>query len=623
MSTASLTEDFQGQTSKKISRKLQALRKKRTPHQKVSPFIPWSLEDDADTPPVCWSEWQKHLAERQVPADTSEIFASRKNVCVLLWGIDESELDLECAELIHFLQRASRSKRLRNSAVLFADRSTDFIDWHVAAKERELDCGFALECLAMVYCLPRLAAALEPEPWWDLFSGLVQISTDATALSLDDQPLLHQLLAGELALAFHFSFPEVSVQRDLAKQARDQLSLGMVELLDGEGLPHADNLMLLRPLLACWSRAYSLGEATGKHVVRRDARVQYEWCVRQAIRLTRSDGSQSLQGGVSGGWCPDLFDLALDHSNDLDDDEVARLSLPGVQSRHRGGRFDQLPSASVHSEWAEVSILRSSWRRKSHRLTVAHANRSLYGELEANGEVLWSGDWNLQVQADGQPIRVAGDWEVVCWFTDEDGDYLELEAECERGFTLQRQMLLTRKDKFFYLADIVMGTQPAELEYALGMQLSENITYSPDSETTEGFLVNQRGQALAHALPLSLPEWRDAGGPGRLEVVQGALTMSLAVSAQRLYVPLWFDLDTGRMGKPVTWRQLTIAEKLQRVSPDQAVGFRVQKGKKQWLIYRSLTERANRTLLGQNLCSDSLIASFRRDGTTETLVEIE
>ena len=77
------------------------------------------------------------------------------------------------------------------------------------------------------------------------------------------------------------------------------------------------------------------------------------------------------------------------------------------------------------------------------------------------------------------------------------------------------------------------------------------------------------------------------------------------------------------MGKPVTWRQLTIAEKLQRVAPDQAVGFRVQKGKKQWLIYRSLTERANRTLLGQNLCSDSLIASFRRDGTTETLVEIE
>ena len=55
----------------------------------------------------------------------------------------------------------------------------------------------------------------------------------------------------------------------------------------------------------------------------------------------------------------------------------------------------------------------------------------------------------------------------------------------------------------------------------------------------------------------------------------------------------------------------------------QAVGYRVQVGPEQWLMYRSLTAAANRTLIGQNLSSEFLFAGLNTDGEASSLVEIE
>ena len=73
-----------------------------------------------------------------------------------------------------------------------------------------------------------------------------------------------------------------------------------------------------------------------------------------------------------------------------------------------------------------------------------------------------------------------------------------------------------------------------------------------------------------------------------------------------------------------TWRQqLTVAEQLLNQPRDVAAGYRVQFGKRQWLIYRSLAKAANRTLLGVNLSTEFLLARFGRDGEIETVLEIE
>ena len=76
-------------------------------------------------------------------------------------------------------------------------------------------------------------------------------------------------------------------------------------------------------------------------------------------------------------------------------------------------------------------------------------------------------------------------------------------------------------------------------------------------------------------------------------------------------------------GRPRTWRQLTVAADLERQPADVAVGYRVQLGRDQWLIYRSLAEPANRTLLGHNLSTEMLLARFDETGEVEPLIEVE
>ena len=49
----------------------------------------------------------------------------------------------------------------------------------------------------------------------------------------------------------------------------------------------------------------------------------------------------------------------------------------------------------------------------------------------------------------------------------------------------------------------------------------------------------------------------------------------------------------------------------------------VQIGREQWVLYRSLTGPANRTLLGINTYSEFLLGRFERTGECKPILEIE
>ena len=66
-----------------------------------------------------------------------------------------------------------------------------------------------------------------------------------------------------------------------------------------------------------------------------------------------------------------------------------------------------------------------------------------------------------------------------------------------------------------------------------------------------------------------------------------------------------------------------MAESLATVPAERAVGYRVAIGKQQWLIYRSLAAKGNRTLLGHNLSTETLVARFAADGEVTPIIEIE
>ena len=97
----------------------------------------------------------------------------------------------------------------------------------------------------------------------------------------------------------------------------------------------------------------------------------------------------------------------------------------------------------------------------------------------------------------------------------------------------------------------------------------------------------------------------------------------MTTEAARLYAPLFIDLKPSRTRQQFTWRRLTVAENLELQPADVAAGYRVQVGKRQWLFYRSLAPTAPRTLLGQHLISEMLVARFDQDGEIDELLEIE
>jgi len=120
-----------------------------------------------------------------------------------------------------------------------------------------------------------------------------------------------------------------------------------------------------------------------------------------------------------------------------------------------------------------------------------------------------------------------------------------------------------------------------------------------------------------------MPEWRAEQYPGHLQAVAEGLELRQTSAGQRLYAPLFMDLDRRRFRRRMTWRRLTVADSLAPVSAETAAGFRVAIGDQQWLIYRSLATKRNRTVLGHNLATESLIARFGKDGEITSIVEIE
>ncbi len=343
------------------------------------------------------------------------------------------------------------------------------------------------------------------------------------------------------------------------RSARRALTRGLIELLDGEGLLHARHLDQLAPLMACWTRCRALGSDLPQGCWSAAAEHQYAWLVRQSLRLARADGSPAFSSLGNGRGAAVSLKVALRLGGDSQDRQIARIAL-GRKKPAAGRKGTKLPSPAVHSEWAAAAVLRSGWERAAPSLAVGYPGTEVRTELHCGGEVLWSGPWDVELRRDGRRARPTSDWEEVCWVSDGDGDYLELEIQLEGGLRVERQMLLARREGFLFLADAVLGTVPGELEYRSCLRLAPGVAFRGAKSTREGRLVCAGNRCRAVAMPLALPEWRVDPRVGTLQATAEGLELAQRARGRCLYAPLWLDLDARRMNKPRTWRQLTVGE---------------------------------------------------------------
>jgi hypothetical protein len=529
----------------------------------------------------------------------------------LLWAANEADIAADTRRLLQSLQSpVGRQSRWRDLSEA----------WIQSTSAGPLDVSRALESVAWAHALPAAAATLESDAWWNLLEHLLGLALEAGERPLDGQPLLQQLLGGELALTLAYLFPEITPCRKAAKTARNVLSEGMLDLVDGEGLPNGQILDIFRPLLACWTRCRILGNHMDKGCCTAKAALQFEWAIRAALRLTRPDGSQFFSPVNGQAPDSDWIAAALDCDGDDDDEAIASLALPG-RTPAKAMDDDLLPSPADHSAWASVAVMQPAWGRDEPKLAISYGERDFRIELSQQRELLLAGTWTPQVRLGGDVLHAESEWQELCWVSDDDVDYLELEIHLGRGVRVQRHITMARQDRFLFLADAVLDCPDGTIDYCGRFSLAEDAGLAPAEETNEAFLMGQKAAALL--LPLALPEWRIERSPGQLSATSEAVELQMSGEGGALFAPLFFDFKPRRMTRPSTWRRLTVAESLQIVPPHVAAGYRVMVGKHQWLIYRSLAPAANRTLLGHNLATEMLIARFDRNGEVEPLIEIE
>src|SRR5690606_698693 len=110
------------------------------------------------------------------------------------------------------------------------------------AEGREASLPLALECLAWCQAAGALAPVVGPTAFLELLERLCAINEDAAGIDWQRHPAVHQMLAGELAVALGYHFANLDSLRQRAAAGRKTLAGGILELLDGEGLPQAEHL---------------------------------------------------------------------------------------------------------------------------------------------------------------------------------------------------------------------------------------------------------------------------------------------------------------------------------------------------------------------------------------------
>jgi hypothetical protein len=274
----------------------------------------------------------------------------------------------------------------------------------------------------------------------------------------------------------------------------------------------------------------------------------------------------------------------------------------------------------LHDAAAGVAIIRTGWDRRSVRVMLDYRHPVPRLEIAVGDRLLVDGPWQWEAWADGRAVEPEAGWTVSCWESDRKATFLEITAPLGGGRQIERQVVVLPRDGIVLLADAVTSSaSAAALRYRGILPLAASLDAEAAAETCEVIVADTRPRMLA--LPLAISEWR-AGGGGELRADSGTLVLSQAGST-RLYAPMWLDCDPRRIGRPLTWRQLTVADTRIILPRHQAAGFRVQAGLDQWLVYRALDAARNRTVLGCNVSCEFLVGRVRKSGEIARTLEIQ
>lgn len=481
---------------------------------------------------------------------------------------------------------------------------------------------------ALLDGLRRFGASLNATALWPLWREAWRSSAEVAEAPERDSPL-DRALAAEVLWASGLLFESVATGKSRLKAGRRRLLAEFEARTDNDGTPHAE----LLPVLPAWFASIARGAAWAKVCGVRLGEGRYtgrfEGLARCVAILCKSDGRLLLspecdirpvlhEAAERAGWEAETPVRRL----------VARLresekppSVPSQESKPK--RPDRKSPPVIHSEWAKLVVSRSRWRPDADVFAVAHAQRLPMIDLLAFGRRVFSGRWDLKILADGRPIEPTADWEAVCWFSDGDADYLELQWPNSLGVMVCRQLLLTRGDHQLVVADAVAtpGQPDLSLEVESTLPLADGVAAESRRPSREWRL--EAAGLPVRVFPIALPGEHIESSPGAMEGREGGLFQRRS-GRGAVYLPAVLDWNPKRREAFADWRTLTVTEDRRRLGPAEASAHRLRIGTRQLLVYRGQNgSKLKRTVLGYHHDSESVVGRFTPEGEIEPLVLVE
>ena len=495
----------------------------------------------------------------------------------------------------------------------------------------------ALTCAGWIHALPEAGRSISPALWLEVLQCALTQVDRAWESGPSDGLFPWMVWACEVPLALAKQLSNLGGKDRIVSETLNRIALLLEESSDNPQSFLARGGQDLRALLACIMRCRWSADAVGARKWYPPQRKALSKLAIAGLALSDAEGRQLLF---------DRDDTSLDEDFWCNLNQLAgknkklqlatACALPDSIGKTLGEKPSKLrkdvtidvsmPSHSHYWEKNSIATMRRSWRDRGCRVAVDFSADVIWLDVIGNdGQRIMSGDWDVEIFQNQKPLQTDVSWQEVCWFTDDDVDYLELECEVENVCKIQRQVMLMRDEGVVYFADALIAQAPDQWSVKSTWTISNDIELRSEPKTTEARLVRagNENQTSALLLPVAMPEWRRSPNHSRMECTGQTLTLQCDTSAKNLYNPLVMSLRGIESTPAYTWRQLTIAEELQNQPRHIAEAYRVQVNRDQWVFYRSLTPCARRTVMGLHLNTEFYAGRFsREDGLFEPVVEV-
>ncbi len=486
----------------------------------------------------------------------------------------------------------------------------------------------ALGIIATVWHLPEHARRSEATWLASWMQALVERAAEYQQQQ-EDCLLSNLIFHCELPLLFGLLTATTrSAAQTNASRAMDDLAEYLENSQDHISAWLAHGATYLRAALASVFRSRVIADHLGLRKWYPPQKKSLSLLLGHAARWARNDGTQLLAKGQDAKSAAPVWNALCKQasvSKSVRHEMVLSGLIEGSRSEAKERCDSRLSKPTGHDEDAACAVMQRGWQHRGPRVAVDFSESNMLIEATGSkGASILNGEWTAAVELDGQAqLQLAG-WEQLCWYTDDDVDYLEIEAKFGEHAKLQRQIVFMRDHRLLLAADALLSDKDGNWTMSSTLPAANKMELQIEGKNTEGRLIADKVNSLV--LPLYLPEWRAALSTGSLsQGEKGKIAIRNSCSGvRRLYSPVLISLCNRHSKNPYTWRQLTVAEDLKIVSRDQAVAYRVQIGDEQYVFYRNLATVRRRSFLGVHALCEFFAGSFDKEsGEADTLVEVE